>query len=173
MAILTEDMKRVVREQGLGFHATVCEDGSPNLSPKGTTRVWDDDHLFFADISSPRTVANIRRGSLVEVNVVDPFVRKGYRFKGPAVVHEPGTDGFSDGLLRMREEGVTTLLERVKAIVVIEVQQARPLVSPAYDDGTTTETDMFRTFEARFDRLHERLRNQGTPGQAKRESSSR
>ena len=37
MAILTEDMKRLVREQGLGFYATVCEDGSPNLSPKGTT----------------------------------------------------------------------------------------------------------------------------------------
>lgn len=48
VAILTEDMKRLVREQGLGFYATVCEDGSPNLSPKGTTRVWDDDHLFLA-----------------------------------------------------------------------------------------------------------------------------
>jgi hypothetical protein len=33
--------------------------------------VWDDDHLFFADICSPQTTANIRAGSLVEVNVVD------------------------------------------------------------------------------------------------------
>src|SRR5213083_1886932 len=80
--MLTDDMKRVVAEQRLGFYATVCEDGSPNLSPKGTTFVLDDDHLFFADIRSPQTVANIRRGSLVEVNVVDPLVRKGYRFKG-------------------------------------------------------------------------------------------
>lgn len=67
MAILTEDMKRLVREQGLGFYATVCEDGSPNLSPKGTTRVQDDDHLFFAEIRSPQTVASIRRGSLGEI----------------------------------------------------------------------------------------------------------
>lgn len=156
MAILTEDMKRVVRDQRLGFYATVCEDGSPNLSPKGTTRVWDDDHLFFADICSPQTVANIRRGSLVEVNVVDPFVRKGYRFKGPAVIHEPGTDGFSKALERLRDEGVTTPINRVKAIVVIEVRQARALVSPAYDDGTTTEADMLRVFQARFARLHER-----------------
>lgn len=156
MAILTEDMKRVVREQGLGFHATVCEDGSPNLSPKGTTRVWDDDHLFFADIRSPQTVANIRRGSLVEINVVDPFVRKGYRFKGPAVVHDPGTDGFVDGLNRLRNDGMTTLLlDRVKTIVVIEVQKAWELVSPAYDDGTTTEADVMRRFQARFARLHE------------------
>ena len=39
MAILTDDMKRLIREQRLGFYATVCEDGSPNLSPKGTTYV--------------------------------------------------------------------------------------------------------------------------------------
>ena len=36
-------MKRVVGEQRLGFVATVCPDGTPNLSPKGTTAVWDDD----------------------------------------------------------------------------------------------------------------------------------
>jgi uncharacterized protein len=156
MAILTEDMKRLVREQGLGFYATVCEDGSPNLSPKGTTGVWDDDHLFFADIRSPQTVANISRGSLVEINVIDPFVRKGYRFKGPAVIHAPGTDGFVEGLDRLRQEG-SKLVDRVKAIVVIEIQQARPLVSPAYDAGTTSEAEMVRIFEARFARLHERF----------------
>ena len=158
MAILTDDMKRLVREQGLGFYATVSEDGSPNLSPKGTTRLWDDDHLFFADIRSPQTLENIRRGSLVEINVVDPFVRKGYRFKGPAVIHEPGTDGFSEGLGRLRREG-STLVDRVKAIVVIHVHEARPLVSPAYDDGTMSEAQMVRTFEARFARLHDRFRD--------------
>ena len=156
MAILTEDMKRLVREQGLSFYAIVCEDGSPNLSPKGTTRVCDDDHLFFADIRSPQAVANISRGSLVEINVIDPFVRKGYRFKGPAVIHAPGTDGFVEGVDRLRQEG-SKLVDRVKAIVVIEVQQARPLVSPVYDAGTTSEAEMVRIFEARFARLHERF----------------
>jgi hypothetical protein len=34
------------------------------------------------------------------------------------------------------------LTGRAKAIVVIEVQHAAPLVSPAYDDGTTTEAEM-------------------------------
>jgi predicted pyridoxine 5'-phosphate oxidase superfamily flavin-nucleotide-binding protein len=154
MAILTEDMKRVVREQRLGFYATTSEDGSPNLSPKGTTYVLDDDHLFFADIRSPQTVANIRRGSLVEVNVVDPFVRKGYRFKGPAVVHERGTSLCGECLERLREAG-STLVDRVSAIVVVEVREARSLVSPAYDDGAVTEADMVRMFQARFARLHD------------------
>ena len=102
--------------------------------------MWDDDHLFFADICSPQTIANIRAGSLVEVNVVDPFVRKGYRFKGPAVIHEPGSAVFAEGIERMRADG-SKLTGRVEAIVVIEVRHAAPLVSPAYDDGPTRSGD--------------------------------
>jgi len=153
MGRLTEDMKRVVREQRLGFFATVCEDGSPNLSPKGTTYVLDDDHLFFADIRSPQTVANIRRGSLVELNVVDPLVRKGYRFKGPAEVHERGTNRYAECVAHLREAG-SALADRVNTIVVIEVREARPLVSPAYDDGTATEADVIEIFRERFASLH-------------------
>ena len=148
-------MKRLIDEQKLAFHATVCPDGSPNLSPKGSTRVWDDDHLFFADICSPQTTANIRAGSPIEVNVVDPFVRKGYRFKGRAEIHERGSVVFSEGVERMRADG-SKLTERVEAIVVIEVRHAAPLVSPAYDDGATTEADMLETQRARFARLHAR-----------------
>ena len=33
---LTEDMRHVIAEQKLAFVATVCPDGTPNLSPKGT-----------------------------------------------------------------------------------------------------------------------------------------
>jgi hypothetical protein len=58
---LTEDMKRIVSEQRLGFIASICPDGTPNLSPKGTTAVWDDEHLLFADICSPGTIANVQR----------------------------------------------------------------------------------------------------------------
>ena len=154
MAILTDDMKRLVDEQQLGFVATVCPDGSPNLSPRGSTRVWDDDHLFFADICSPRTTANVRAGSLIEVNVVDPFVRKGYRFKGRATVHDPGSAVFAEGVERMRAAG-SKLAGRVKAIVVIEVRHAAPIVSPAYDDGAATEADILEAHRARFARLHD------------------
>ena len=68
MGILTDDMKRVVRQQRLGFIATVCPDGSPNLSPKGTTTVWDDDHLVFADLGSPVTIENLEHNPACEIN---------------------------------------------------------------------------------------------------------
>lgn len=152
MPTLNEDMRRLVDQHRLGFWATVNEDGSPNLSPKGTTLVWDDDHLFFADIRSPDTVANIRRGSAVEVNVVDPLARRGYRFTGQAVVHEPGSAAFEEGLARLRSGG-SRLVDRVRAIVLLEVRLARPITSPAYDTGAD-EAQLIRAFRARFDELH-------------------
>jgi predicted pyridoxine 5'-phosphate oxidase superfamily flavin-nucleotide-binding protein len=136
MAVLTDDMKRLIREQRLGFYATVSEDGSPNLSPKATTFVLDDDHVFFADVRSAQTVANIRRGSLVEVNVLDPSARTGYRFKGPAMIHERGSSRFAEGVERLRDAG-SPLADRVRAIVVVEVREARALAPPADHDART------------------------------------
>ena len=66
---LSADMQRVVREQRLGFVATVTPDGRPNLSPKGTTGLWDDERLFFADIASPGTVAEPAAPDLTNVSL--------------------------------------------------------------------------------------------------------
>ena len=132
---LDDDMKRVVREQSLGFVATVCPDGTPNLSPKGTTVVWDDEHLVFLHLHSPGTVTNLATNPAIEVNVVDPIVRKGYRFKGRGEVltsgelHEQVIDWFQ------RERG--THPDRVKAVVVVGVDAAAALISPVYDYGVS------------------------------------
>src|SRR6185295_15973021 len=135
MGMLTADMKRVVDEQRLGFVATVCPDGTPNLSPKGTTAVWDDDHLVFANIRSPGTVANLRRNTSIEVNVVDPFVRKGYRFKGVASILESGPL-YEKALAFYRERGSKNA---IREIVLISVHTAHPVDSPAYDLGLTED----------------------------------
>jgi predicted pyridoxine 5'-phosphate oxidase superfamily flavin-nucleotide-binding protein len=135
VGILTDEMKRVVRVQRLGFVATVCPDGTPNLSPKGTTDVWDDDHLVFADIRSPRTVANLRRNPAVEVNVVDPVLRKGYRFKGRADVLTEGTT-FDEIVGVYRQRGV---VNPIRAVVRIRVERALAVTSPAYDLGLTED----------------------------------
>ena len=90
MGILNDDMKRVIRQQRMGFMATVSADGSPNLSPKGTTTVWDDDHLVFANLGSPGTIENLRHNQACELNIIDYYLRKGYRFKGTAEVLTSG-----------------------------------------------------------------------------------
>jgi predicted pyridoxine 5'-phosphate oxidase superfamily flavin-nucleotide-binding protein len=137
MGILTEDMQRVV-EAELGFIATVCPDGTPNLSPKGTTAVWDDDHIVFADLRSPGTIENLRSNASVEINVVDQLVRKGYRFKGVAAVHTEG-EVFERGVAFYASRGTVRARERIRGIVIVAIERALPVTSPSYDIGLTED----------------------------------
>lgn len=136
MGILSDEMQRMVQRQRLGYVATVCPDGTPNLSPKGTTKVWDDSSLIFADLASPNTIRNLRHNPAIEVNVVDPISRKGYRFKGTARVLTEG-DEFERALAFYEYNGLADPRRRIHAIVIIAVTQAQPLISPAYDSGAS------------------------------------
>ena len=141
-AKLTPDMKRVVTNQRLAFAATVCPDGTPNVSPKGTIAVWDDEHLVFADVRSPGTIANLRENPAIELNVVDPFVRKGYRFKGTAEIITKGAR-FEEIMSFYRGRWVDAAKRkpesRIRGFVLVQVEQALPLISPAYDDASCDE----------------------------------
>ena len=133
---LSPEMQRLVLEQRLGFVATVTPDGRPNVSPKGTTTFWDQERLMFADLASPGTVENLANNPHVEVNVIDPIARKGFRFKGTGRVHTGG-EVFERGLTILHDRGLTAARDRVRSIVVIDVTAAAAVISPAYDDGTS------------------------------------
>jgi predicted pyridoxine 5'-phosphate oxidase superfamily flavin-nucleotide-binding protein len=158
LGILTDDMKRVVSEQKLGFVATVCPDGTPNLSPKGTTAVWDDDHLYFVDVRSPGTVANLRRNPALEVNVVDPLARKGYRFKGRAEVLTAGPA--FDRVRNARLAAGKT--HPVRSVVLMKVERALPVTSPAYDAGAS-EAELRAVYRRHFESLSGRGEPEPTP----------
>lgn len=133
---LTDDVQRVVREQSLGFVATVQPDGTPALSPKGTTSVWDAGHLAFLHLYSPNTVDNLRHNPNVEINVVDPIVRKGYRFTGRGRVVDSGAE-YEQILDWFTAQRGGDYRARAKAGVLVAVISAEALTSPAYDDGST------------------------------------
>jgi uncharacterized protein len=118
--MLTADMKRIIAEQRLGFVATAAPDGTPNVSPKGTFIVLDDATIAFGEIRSPGTLRNLRANPRVEVNFVDPFVRKGYRFAGTATVVERGAAAFP----ALRERFRSPLAPRMRAVVTISVSKA-------------------------------------------------
>lgn len=135
MGILTQEIKEFAKQTKLGFVATVCPDGTPNLSPKGTTTVWDDDHLVFADIHSPGTVNNLLVNSSIEINIVDVFTRKGYRFKGIAKVLSEGKL-FEEIISFYKDVGTKY---RINHIVLVKVERVIPLMSPAYDTGISED----------------------------------
>lgn len=135
MGILTTEIKDFIKQQKLAFVATVCPDGTPNLSPKGTTNVWDDDHLIFADIYSPGTVKNLLSNPSIEINIVDFFVRKGYRFKGNGKVLSEGTL-FNEIISFYQNAGSKYT---IKNVVLVKVERILPVWSPAYDTGISEE----------------------------------
>lgn len=133
--MLSQEIKEFIRQQKLGFVATVCPDGSPNLSPKGTTTVWDDEHLVFLDIYSPGTTQNLLTNPSIEINIVDVFKRKGYRFKGVAQI-------ISEGELFQQiisSYGESVKKYQVKNVVLVKVERVLPLTSPVYDTGATED----------------------------------
>jgi predicted pyridoxine 5'-phosphate oxidase superfamily flavin-nucleotide-binding protein len=131
--MLTLDMRAVIEVSQLCFAATVTPDGRPNLSPKGTIRVWDDEHLFFLDIASPQTRANLEHSPALELNVVDQLSRRGYRFAGTATLHHPGSAVYDDAVRRVY--GDTTPSSPPTAVVLLAVERAAPVLSPAYWRG--------------------------------------
>ncbi len=152
MGILSPEMQQLVRDQRLGFVASISPDGYPNVSPKGSLTVLDDYNLVFADVDSPHTVQNLSVDPKTEVNVVDPFARRGYRFRGTAEVLHSGTSYWK--VLEMyREEGSD--VRRVRAVVIVAVEKATPLVSPIYT--THVEEDAIRAIWEEYHSKRRRL----------------
>jgi len=133
--MITKEIVKLLSEQKLGFVATVSPDGTPNLSPKGTIISLDKNTLAFADIRSPQTIRNLQNNPSVEINVVDPFARKGYRFKGTAKIISDGKK-FSKILSHYKSLGVTS---PIKSIVIVKVKKVNEVTSPLYDLGFTEE----------------------------------
>jgi hypothetical protein len=126
--MLTADMRAVLDAARLAFVATVTPDGRPNLSPKGTIRVWDDHHLFFLDIASPGTRANLEHSQWMEINVIDQLSRRGYRFFGKATLHFPPDPIYEEALERTYGDGPRTY--PAACIVLLAIDKAAPLFSP-------------------------------------------
>jgi hypothetical protein len=110
--------------------------------------VWDDDHLIFVDIRSPGTIANLRQNQAIEINMVDQLVRKGYRFKGTAQVLTEGPE-FDKVLGARQERGAPNPM---RALVLMTVERALPLTSPAYDLGVSEDE-----LRARYRRIWQEL----------------
>lgn len=133
--MITEKIRKFVSQQKLGFVATVSPNGTPNLSPKGTISVLNENTLVFANIRSPQTIENLEKNPSIEINIVDPFSRRGYRFKGIAKIISDGEE-YKKILLSYKQNGIKTT---IKSIVMVNVKQILEVTSPLYDVGYTEE----------------------------------
>ena len=132
MAKLTQEMKDLVATQQC-FVATVNPDGTPNVGPKRSTRVLDDEHLAYNEVTGKHTWANVQNGSTVAIAVVDREKMKGFRFVG---VPEVVTSG------ELYEQAVAVAQKRPgmappKAVVKVKVEKIFMLGVPGAGEEIT------------------------------------
>ena len=74
----------------LAWVATASRNGIPNVTPKGSLMLLDEQHVRFADLFSLKTGKNLLENENVAVTVVDPGTGKGYQIKGTAEIIDSG-----------------------------------------------------------------------------------
>ena len=134
--MITQEIKDFLNLQKLGYVATVSSDGKPNISPKGTLIGWTTKTLAFADIRSPDTIRNLQDNPNVEINVIDPLLRKGYLFQGVAKTIENG-DTYEAILKYYRLNGIKS---PIISIVLVDISNVSKVTSPLYDMGISEQT---------------------------------
>ena len=80
---LTQEIKDLIAEE-LAYIATVDENGNPNIGPKRTMRVLDDEHLIFCENTNGKHHANIKDNGKIAVAFVKREDNKGFRIVGTA-----------------------------------------------------------------------------------------
>jgi len=146
--MIDAEAERIIRDFPLGIVATVSPDGLPSASPKGTFLMLDDTTIAYGDIRSPGTRRNLEQNSALEVVFIDPFLRKGVRILGRAVILDEDSEEFL-GLIPRWFSVWENLALRISSLVVIGVGRVLPLSTPPYDDGATEE-EMIALYQQKY-----------------------
>ncbi len=102
MAKLTDEMKALFGKQ-LPYVATASKDGTPNIGPKGSVHVLDDETLAYAESTGEKTYRNLLENPKITVVLVDREKADGYQIKGTVELISSG-DLFDKVTKRQQEK---------------------------------------------------------------------
>lgn len=128
MAKIPEEARTIIGSVIPAFVATASKNGKPNVSPKGSFRVLDDEHVVFAEMASPQTIANLKENPQVAVMVFDPNTWGGCRIKGKAEIIESGDlfDSFKAQFAPLKMEVNAVLKIAVEETTIMPPMKAGP-----------------------------------------------
>lgn len=89
MAKLTQEMKEMIETQ-LAYIATVDRDGNPNIGPKRSMRIYDENTLVYNENTGKQTMNNIMDTGKASVAYAVREKLKGFRFSGKAEIQTEG-----------------------------------------------------------------------------------
>ena len=123
MPKLTKEMKTMF-EQQLSVIATASKDGTPNIGPKGSMYVFDDETLAYSEGTGQKTLKNLQQNSRVAVMVVDREKTDGYQIKGGAELLSSGD--FFEQVAKKQEERKRPRPKSVVRIRIEEIYSVKP-----------------------------------------------
>ncbi len=123
MAKLTSEMKTMF-EQQLAVIATASTAGIPNIGPKGSMFVVDNETLAYSEGTSEKTLRNIQENPKVAIMVVDREKADGYQIKGTVELLTGGD--FFEQMARRQEERKRPRPKNVVKIKVEEIYSVKP-----------------------------------------------
>lgn len=121
MAVLTQEMKDMILNNQC-YVGTVSKDGVPNVAPKRSTRVFNDETLIFNEGTGGATYQNLLDGSKVVVAVANREVVDGYRFLGRGEVIHDG-EVYEQAAVLSEKAG----MPRPKAVVLVHIEEIQTL----------------------------------------------
>lgn len=89
MAKLTSEMRDMFGKQ-LAVVATASKDGTPNVGPKGSVYIIDDETIVYSEGTGEKTLKNLQENPKVAIMVVDREKGDGYQVKGTAELLDSG-----------------------------------------------------------------------------------
>lgn len=140
--MLTEEVKKSIKESVLCWLATADQDGNPNCSPKEVFAYRNDFELVIANIASPESVKNILVRPQVCVSFVHVLKQKGFKLKGIANYITSESDCYDDYYQVISSIVGNTF--PVKGLIAIQVQSVSSIVAPSYYlvPGTTEQSQV-------------------------------
>ncbi len=113
MAKLPTEIKAMFENQ-LAVVATASKDGTPNVGPKGSMHVVDDETLAYSEGTAEKTLRNLKENTKVAVMLVDRPKAEGYQVKGTAELLTSGD--FFERVARRQEERKRRRRQRFTAL---------------------------------------------------------
>ncbi len=120
MAKMSSEIKELIETNKLAYIATVDASGAPNVSPKSTFSIIDDETFIFAEIMSTHTRENLLKNPKIAIYFYDKDKNRGCQIKGTAEMLNSG-DLFDE-----MSEALSYFSRKANYVVKVKVDELFP-----------------------------------------------
>ncbi|MFK7926538.1 MAG: pyridoxamine 5'-phosphate oxidase family protein [Bacteroidia bacterium] len=151
--MLTDEIKKSIKNSVLCWLASSYIDGTPNVSPKEIFTYYGVSKIIIANIASPQSMRNIKSNPRACISFVDVFVQKGFKLTGKAGIVDKTHSEFES--MQNRLEELTAGKFPFKQIIAFEIEKISPIVAPKYMFyPETTEESQIKSARDQYNQIH-------------------